>query len=428
MLIGIDASRANQDHKSGTEWYSYYLIRELARLDSKNQYVLYTNKPLTGGLADLTASISDDESGMIVPRPADRSGYQEIKSPHNNFKGKILKWPFSYFWTQGRMSWEMLWRKPDILFVPAHAIPFILPRKTVNTVHDVGFGRDRRVYSREIIDKYQPSTRNLINFLVRIFTGGKYGANSIDYLHWSTKFTLRHSQQIITVSNFSRQEILDIYGSKYQDKIKVVYNGYNNKLYRRIDDRSRIESIVKSYGIEMPYLLYVGRLERKKNTPALIEAYAIVKERNRSIRHKLVLVGDASYGYDEVKYIIKEYGVDDEVIKTGWIKESDMPYIFNGASAFIFPSLYEGFGIPILQAMSCGLPVAASNTSSIPEITADAAVLFNPHNIISMAEGIESVITDEGLRNSLIAKGYQRADEFSWEKTAEHTLRILENL
>ena len=422
MVIGIDASRANRDHKSGTEWYSYYLIRWLAKLDKQNKYILYTYKPLTGGLLDLTTKQHYYDYNKKEEIKYDKKGYQIIKSPFSNFRAKVLAWPFYFFWTQGRLSLEMLIHRPDILFVPAHALPFIHPKKSIVTIHDIGFERDRRFYQSEEMGPEDIRARKILNILIRIFTLGKYKATSIDYLRWSTAYALKRADKIITVSDFSKRELEQFYQAD-PNKIKVIYNGYNKYLYIKIDDRSKIKKVLNKYDIERPYLLYVGRIEKKKNTPALVEALAILRENNKNIKHKLVLVGDASFGYDEVNYIIREFDLDNEVIMTGWVDEVDLPYFYNGASAFIFPTNYEGFGIPLLQAMACGVPIASSWASSIPEVVGEAALLFDPYNVQLMAQAMERIITDINLREKLIKLSQERIINFSWEKSARETLK-----
>ena len=176
MLIGIDASRANRKFKGGTEWYSYCLIRELAKIDSKNQYILYSDKPLVGGLADLTKEDYEAASGRI-----DKRGYQTIKSPFGNFRVKILKWPFAYFWTQIRLSYEMLAHRPDILFIPAHVLPIIHPKKSIVTIHDIGFEHLSELYSSDKIGPAGGLTSEAFNLLARLFTWGKFHPNIIDY-------------------------------------------------------------------------------------------------------------------------------------------------------------------------------------------------------------------------------------------------------
>ncbi len=424
MLIGIDASRANRDHKSGTEWYSYYAIRWLAKLDSKNQYILYTDKPLKGGLLDLTTKQYVDEHDFRQKDEEvkfDKDGCQIIKSPHNNFRAKVLNWHFPFFWTQLRMSWEMLIHRPKILFIPSHTLPIIHPKKSIITIHDIGFERERRLYGQDRMGPDSAIGCKILNFLVKLFTCGKYGANTLDYHSWSTQFALKHAKKIITVSNFSKKEITEIYNAE-EAKVKVIYNGYNKYLYKKINNQEQIKRVLDKYDIEGPFIFYVGRLEKKKNTPALIEAYAIMREEHKEINYKLVLVGDASYGYDEVKYAIHEFHLIDDVIMTGWIPEIDMPYIYSGATAFIFPSRYEGFGIPLLQAMACGTPIAASCCASIPEIAQGAAMFFSPNDVKSMAEVVAKVILDNKLRQELVKKGYERVKNFSWEKCARETL------
>lgn len=434
MLIGIDASRANRDHKSGTEWYSYYLIRWFSKIDPKNEYILYTDKPLKGGLSDLASKEyipgEKQENGEIK---FDKNGYQKIKSPHNNFKAKILKWPFNFLWTQGGLSLEMLLRKPDILFVPAHALPIIHPRDSIVTVHDVGFERHHLLYDRNQIGPDAKNGRKLINFSVKLLTFGKFTANATDYLRWSTMFTLRNAKKIITVSNYSKKEIMEIYGKRAKmpsldEKIKVVHNGYNKYIYKDRKSDGKMDEVLEKYGIEKPYLLYVGRLDKKKNIPSLIEAFAIMRDKNKSIKHKLVLVGDANFGYDNIKYMIEEYLLEDEVIMPGWIKEEDMPFVYRGSDGFVFPSLYEGFGIPLLQAMSCGSPITASRISSIPEVVGGAALLFDPRNVEEIADSMEKIISDKPLRDNLSEQGIRRVKNFSWEKCARETLEVIENI
>lgn len=422
MVIGIDASRANKKHKTGTEWYSYYLIRWLAKLDNKNQYILYTNKPLMDGLLDLSTKQYIGDSSANDEIKYDSDGYQIIKSPFNNFKAKVLNWPLNCFWTLGRLSLEMLINKPDTLFVPAHTLPFVYPKRSIVTIHDVAFKRNNEIYPNEKINGNNTFFYRLLNLFIRIFTLNKYGANSVDYLHWSTEFILKKAHKIITVSDFSKNDIIDCFGTN-SEKIKVVHNGYNKYLYKKIGDKDKIKKVLNEYGVYGPYFLYIGRIEKKKNIPNLIEAYAIMKQNNKNIKEKLVLVGDASYGYDETNYIIREFELDDEVIMPGWIEEKDLPYIYNGASAFVFPSVYEGFGIPLLQAMASCLPIATSKSTSIPEVVGDAALFFDHDDINSMAEAMETIIIDKSLREKLIARGEKQSLKFSWEICARDTLK-----
>lgn len=424
MLIGIDASRANRRHKSGTEWYSYYLIRALAAIDKKNKYILYTDAPLSGGLADLTPETENNTFITSVRA----NGMQPVRSPHNNFKAKVLHWPWRFFWTQGRLSLEMIFNRPDILFVPAHALPIIHPKTSVVTIHDIGFRHNALLYERSQIGADNRRRRGFINFCTRLVSGGKYGANSFDYLEWSTRFALKHAKKIIAISHFTKSELLSAYKVS-PEKIDIVYNGYSEDLYRPLPDDAISQEILSRYGITKPYFFYVGRLEKKKNTAALIEAFALFKNsQGGNFKHKLCLVGDASFGFDEIKYTIDEYALSNDVIVTGWVAEHDLPYIFSQAEAFVFPSNYEGFGIPLLQAMATKIPIAASNAASIPEIVGQAAILFNPKDSNDMALAIERVLFDTSLRQQLIEAGSQRVKDFSWAKSALETLNIFNSI
>ncbi|MBU4257478.1 glycosyltransferase family 4 protein [Patescibacteria group bacterium] len=429
MLIGIDASRANRSHKSGTEWYSYYLIRWLAKLDKDNQYILYTDQPLTGGLLDLTTQQHFDDKNRAKEEAAnfDKDGCRILKSPYNNFKAKVLKWPFNFLWTQVRFSWEMLIHRPDILFIPSHTLPRIHPKKSIITIHDIAFERERLLYSNGYLGPESAFYRKIVNLLVKLCTFGKYRASTLDYHSWAARFALKHAKKIITVSNFSKKEIEEVYNVK-EKKIKVIHNGYNKSLYNKINDQNGIKEVLDKYGIDAPYIFYVGRLEKKKNTPALVEAYAVMREEYKNIKHKLVLVGDASHGFDEVKYIIREFNLDDDVIITGWAPEADMPYIYSGAAAIVHPSLYEGSSIPLLQAMACGTAITASQTTSIPEVAGDAALFFNPRDVRSIADAMAKIILDNELRQKLIENGFERVKNFSWQKCAEETLKEIRNL
>lgn len=403
MIIGIDASRANRQRKTGTEWYSFYLIQNLARIDKTNKYWLYLNMPPT---SELTAAVKDNP----------------------NFTFKYLHWPLYSFWTLGRLSLEMLWRRPDVLFVPAHTLPLFSPRKTVNTIHDIAFVREKNLYLSEKVKTRIIGSRTLVNFVVKMITLGKYEADSVDYLYWSTAFALRRAKKIITVSEFTKQEIISLYPKANAEKIKVVHNGYNSDIFKPIKDEEKIHKVLDKYSISKPYFLYVGRLEKKKNTPALIEALSLVRENNPEIKEKLVLIGNASFGFDEVKYVIEEFNLNSDVIIPGWVAEEDLPAIYCGATAFVFPTKHEGFGIPVLEALACGLPTIASDLPVLREVAGDAVLYFDHNDKRAISNAMARIVSDKHLRQDLIDKGLVQSHKFSWEKCAAATLKEIENL
>jgi glycosyltransferase involved in cell wall biosynthesis len=376
MIVGIDASRANKFYKTGTEWYSYHLIQELKKIaDPEDQFILYSREPLLGDLE-------------ILP---------------NNWKSKILRWPPQKLWTQFRLSWEMLFHSPDILFVPAHVIPVIHPKKTITTCHDVGFLRLPQVYS----------------WL------------EIKYQRFALNFAIRHAKKIIVVSEFTKKELIELTGISSERMVRV-YNGYDRSRYKVIEDQTAIEMVLKKYNLCKPYILYVGRLELKKNTPGLVQAFGILKK-NSNLKSqisnlKLVLVGQPGFGFEKIAEAMIENDLHDEVILPGWIDQKDLPFLINGAELFVFPSFYEGFGIPVLEAASCGTPVVASDIEPIRETAGEAVYFVDPWKPEDIASGILRVLDDQSLREELKIRGLAQVEKFSWEKCARETLEVIQQL
>jgi glycosyltransferase involved in cell wall biosynthesis len=424
MLIGIDASRANRDKKTGTEYYAYHLIRSLAKIDKKNKYILYTDKPLVGGLLDMTRDHNFDKDKKIV---IDKKGYQQIASPYGNFQAKILNWPFNFLWTLGRLSWEMLVDKPDVLFVPSHTLPLVLPRKTVNTIHDVAFAREEMIYEEKRLGPVGYVWKKIFNFFIYIFTRGKYKATSRDYLWWSTIYALKRAKKIITISQFTKNEITDVFAVE-AGKIEVILNGFNQPMICRRGSIDPGHACLSKYGVEKPFLLYVGRLEKKKNTLALIEAFAQAIKKNPDIKEDLVLIGKASYGYDDINFAIHDNDLEGRVIIPGWVEEADLSCFYRAATAFVFPSKHEGFGIPVLESMACDTPVLASDIPPLREVAGEAAVFFDPDSVDSMSNAIVTMIRDEELRKKLRRLGRSRILSFSWDKCAAETLALINSL
>ena len=372
-LIAIEAARPNRPQKTGTEWYGYHVIQNMKKIaDPRDQFILYTNKALHSGLEEM---------------------------PADNWQEKILKWPLPRFWTQGRLSLEMLFKSPDVLYIPAHAMPIIHPAKTVVTLHDVGFERYPELYSKP----------------------------DLWYHRWSAKFVINQAAKIITVSNFSKQELIDLYNAP-AEKIHVTHLGYDHERYKVIQDRKKIDLVLEKYNIKKPYIFYIGRLDKKKNIPLLVEAFARFKQENKGDPHSLVLIGRPGFEYEKIKQTVEKYNIQKWVIETGWIPEVEVPYIYNGATCFVFPSSYEGFGIPLLEAMASGTPVLASRAASIPEVGQDAVMYFNTHEVESLTRGLAKILQDQDLRAVLREKGFQRVKNFSWRRTAQQTLDILKSV
>lgn len=368
MIIGIDASRAARDYKTGTEWYSYYLIEELKKvIPQKIQVVLYASAPLPKNLNQFS----------------------------DNWREKILFWPPKYLWTQIRLWWELTFHPPDVLLVPAHTIPFLPLRKKIKivvTVHDVGFKRWPKLY-KKIQFWYHDLTMRRIR---------------------------RRADLIMTDSYFSQKEIVDLYRVAVE-KIRVVYLGFDSKNYRPRPGEEN--SVLAKHQINKPYLLYVGRLEAKKNIGRIIKSFSLVK--NHFPELKLVLAGRGGHQYESVTRIIQSLKLEREIILPGYVAAEDLPVLMSQAEILIFPTLYEGFGLPILEAMASGVPVVTSNLDPHREVAASAAFLVNPQDPRVIAEAIKRILTEQQLKESLIEAGLKRVQEFSWERVAQSVADIL---
>ena len=368
MLIGIDASRAATRERTGTENYSLNLIRHLLALESGHCYCLYFNRPPTAELFPMTADL------------------------------ELRVMPFPRLWTHLRLSWEMARQPPNSLFVPAHVLPLVHPKSSVVTVHDLGY-----LY-------YPAAHRPLDRF----------------YLDLSTCYNARAASRVIAVSRATKGDLVQHYGIE-PDKITVVYSGCDETM-EPVEDEATIEGVKARYGIQGDYILYVGTLQPRKNLGRLLEAYATVrKQAKRGETPCLVIAGRKGWLYDQIFQRVEGLGLKTGVIFPGYVPQDDLPALLSGARLFAFPSLYEGFGLPVLEAMACGTPVLCSNVSSLPEVAGNAALLVDPLDVENMAEAMNRLLQDEELRAQLVERGLRQVRQFSWDRCARETLAVLED-
>ena len=229
------------------------------------------------------------------------------------------------------------------------------------------------------------------------------------------KKSCRRADKIVTVSQFSKEEIVK-YLNIPEEKIVVMPNGVDHSLYHPGYAEDAIEKAKRRYQIEGEYYLYLGTLEPRKNIERIVQAYARAK---RPGGPKLVLAGRRGWLYESIFAAVQELGIEEDVVFTDYVADADVPLLMSGARMFLFPSLYEGFGLPPLEAMACGTPVVTANTSSLPEVAGDAALLADPYSVREIAAAIARLEEDEALRRSLIQKGLERAAQFTWEKSAQ---------
>jgi len=238
------------------------------------------------------------------------------------------------------------------------------------------------------------------------------------------------SDKIITVSEFSKSEIVKYTGIN-SNKIKVIYNGIDTKKFSPIQNQELLENVRQKYLLPNQFFLFVGNVKPHKNLQGLIKAFALLKKHKKLEEFNLVIVGKKEgfiTGDKEIERLINELSLESFIKFTGFVMDNDLPAIYNLASALIFPSFYEGFGFPPIEAMACGCPVIASNAASLPEICEDAVLYVDPYKTEDIAQKIELLLTDESLIDRLKEMGFQRVRQFTWERCAVETLKTIEEI
>lgn len=278
---------------------------------------------------------------------------------------------------------------PDILFCPSPIAPLFYKKK-VMVIHDCAYN-------------YFPEFKNTFS---KIY---------FKLMYFSAKY---FSKAIITVSEFSKRELVNLYGIN-PEKIVVIYEGVS-KLPKV--DNNFVQKVVEKFRLDYPYFLYVGNIRPRKNIFGLLKGFKIFSQ--KYLNCKLVLAGNID-NFLNTKEEIKNLGLEDKVIRTGFISDEEKVALYKRAVALTFPSFYEGFGIPVVEAQSLGVPVLTSNTSSLPEVGGNSVLYVNPYNINEISKGMEKLFLDENLRKDLIEKGYKNIKRFSYKKTAEKLLKYL---
>ncbi|HEY74415.1 MAG TPA: glycosyltransferase family 4 protein [Thermoflexia bacterium] len=318
--------------------------------------------------------------------------YFRTAPPADVFPGADAR-PISFprLWTHARLSWEMARRPPDALFVPAHVLPLVHPRASLVTIHDLGYLH---------FPQSHPWRQRL-------------------HLDLSTRWSARAAAHLLADSEATKADLATHYGTP-PAKITVAYPGYDETL-APVRDPAAIEAVKARYGINGDYFLYLGTLQPRKNLARLVAAFASLQ-----LVPTLVLAGKRGWLYDALFTQARRLGLEGRVLFPGYISPEEKAALLSGALAFVFPSLYEGFGLPVLEAQACGCTVIASNTSSLPEAAGDGALLVNPTDTAAIGAAMQRVASDAALRDELVERGFANARRFSWAACAQSALDVIE--
>lgn len=367
MIIGFDGSRAFTKNKTGTENYSFQILKHLSKIDIENSYKVYI-------------------------RP---SVYIDKKDWPNNFE--FIKINMPRLWTQLGLSLRTFVDNLDVLFVPSHTLPlFRKPGlKTVMTIHDLG---------SEYLPQYHQIKQRL-------------------YLSFMIHYQIKTTSHLIAVSEATKKDLIKKIGVK-PEKISVVYEGVNFTEDKIDSKRYIINNFDTS---KNKYLLFVGTIQPRKNLERLIKSYHKFVTQQKTDCPNLVLAGGKGWLSEEIYNLPKELKIEDKVKFLGYVSDLDLPILYKNAEAFVFPSLFEGFGLPILEAMFYKIPVLTSNTSSLPEVAGDAAILVDPYSQESIYKGLIK-ISDKNDTTKLLIKASEQIKKFDWQKSAKETLEVLKQV
>jgi glycosyltransferase involved in cell wall biosynthesis len=367
MRIGINTLFLIPQKVGGTETIVRGLIYGLSKIDTENEYVIFTNQ----------------------------ENHETFKINTANFTKYLCNIParlklYRIFWEQVVLPAYVKKNKIDLLHSPGYVSPARIHSKTVVTIPDMQYW-------------YYP----------------QYFAKSrLWYWKYFIPLSARKADIITTLSNYSKKSIIDLLHVP-SDKVVVTYPA-SKFIGTNRDAAQSKQAVLDKYGIKNEYILSVASLLPHKNLDRLIESFNLLTGR---INQQLILVGLKTQGFDRFHTMLRKKNIlSDKILILGYIPEEDLAVLYRSATLFVLPSLFEGFGIPLLEAMSFGCPIAASNRTCIPEIVDNAGVLFNPESTVVIADAIYSVISNQSVREDMVRKGYERVKEFTWEKMALDTL------
>lgn len=368
MRIGIDFHAAQRDG-TGNCTYIRNLVENLLSMDSTNDYYLYVTDPSHVYLGKFKSLKN------VALRP--------LVSDH-----PLIRIPALGLGTKRD--------RVDLLHVQ-YASPPLHHGRLVLTVHDISF----------------------------VHYPALFRTSELAYLRLMVKASLKHADRILTSSDYSLRDIEQHYGMAAA-KTVVTHLGVNSR-FRPVPEEPARDVLTKRYGLEGRFILFVGRLDVRKNIPILLAAFDRIKQK-KNLSHKLIVAGKSEYHPEKLHDIVARCQSNRDIVFTGYIPDSDLPFFYSQADAFVYPSLYEGFGLPCVEAMACGCPVIASKAAALPEILGEAARFVDPSDVEGLASSIEKVVSDREVQERMRRDGLERARRYDWAATARKTLDVYRNL
>ena len=362
MRVAIDTRKI---HDFGVGTYIRNLLRQLARIDQDTEYILLCREPDLG----IAAQLGPNFRGVVEP------------SPNYSLREQI------------HVPWVLRRERPDVYHAPHYVLPPAVRCRSVVTIHDC---------IHLMFPQYLPNRA------------------AYAYARASMWAAARRSDRILTVSEASKRDILHFFNVK-PEKIVVVYNAIDEH-FSATPSEEQVARIRERYQLDHKFVLYVGNIKPHKNLVRLIEAFSQLRRTHDDL--KLLIIGDEISKLPALRRAVHRHKLHKFVRFLGYLKDDTLTVLYRLASVFVFPSLYEGFGLPPLEAMASGTPVVTSNVSSLPEVTGDAAVLVDPYDVDSISDGMRRILDDPRLAEELRIKGLKRALEFSWQRSVEKTHRV----
>lgn len=396
MIVGIDYTSAVRQ-TGGIGRYTRSLVRALARADRENQYVLLVPsdaRDVAGVLLlpqQSEAQLPQQSDGGLPKRLSNQPNLTEVADNFRFAHAPLSERALVTLWQRLGIPFpvELITGRTDVFYSPDFVLPPTRPSKKILTVHDLSFKR--------VPETAVPNLKW--------------------YLEGAVPRAVKRADLIFADSNATRADLVELFGAN-PDRVQTLYSGVEEH-FRRVTDERVLGAVRSRYALVKPFILSVGTIEPRKNLTRLVEAYSRLPG---LADLDLIIAGGRGWTYKEIYSSPAKYHVQDRARFLGFVAESDLPALYSLATLFVYPSLYEGFGLPVLEALACGAPVITSNNSSLPEVAGDAAVLVEPRDVEALIEAMNCLLNDSALRQEMSRRGPERAKKFSWDSSARQLL------